>query len=132
MLVSGIFASARTGRALCSAVPLVRTGVALALVLTLVTLFFGCGKPTRTARGVETKRAESSFCKEDEVREYSCDSLLPVETARPAPEPYDTCPSSIEDGAKESGTASMSALTTYSRCAALTTPTSRVYRCSAA
>jgi hypothetical protein len=32
----------------------------------------------------------------DEVREYSCEALLPVESSRPAPEPYATCPSSIE------------------------------------
>jgi hypothetical protein len=32
----------------------------------------------------------------DEVREYSCEALLPVESSRPAPDPYGTCPSSIE------------------------------------
>ncbi len=35
-------------------------------------------------------------CGVDEAREYFCDALLPVQSSRPAPEPYSTCPSSIE------------------------------------
>jgi hypothetical protein len=94
--VSGVFASARDGRALPPAIRVVRFGVAASLVVALGALFFGCGKPARRVRGAEVRRAESGLCKEDEVREYSCDSLLPVESARPAEEPYGTCPSSIE------------------------------------
>jgi hypothetical protein len=94
--VSGVFASAREGRALSPALSVVRAAVLLTLLLALGVLLFGCGKPVRRARSGEVRRAESSLCKEDEVREYSCDSLLPVETARPAEEPYGTCPSSIE------------------------------------
>jgi hypothetical protein len=62
----------------------------------LAALFFACGKPARPAQSGDEKRVEAHLCKADEVREYGCDSLLPVESARPAPEPYGTCPSSIE------------------------------------
>jgi hypothetical protein len=87
--VSGEFAKGRSGRAL----PRVARGI---VAVTLAALFLGCGKPARRARGGDSQRAETHLCKADEVREYSCDSLLPVESARPAPDPYGTCPSSIE------------------------------------
>jgi hypothetical protein len=74
----------------------VRAAVAVTLLLVVAAVFFGCGKPARRAGGAEAKRAETSRCNPDQVREYSCDALLPVESARPAPEPYGTCPSSIE------------------------------------
>lgn len=93
MSVPGAFARARTGRALSSGA---RGALAVVLAASLGAVFFGCGKPARKARGGEQKLADTSLCKVDEVREYSCDSLLPVESARPAEEPYGTCPSSIE------------------------------------
>lgn len=34
-------------------------------------------------------------CGKDEVREYLCDDLLPLNSEQPAPEPYQTCPSSV-------------------------------------
>lgn len=96
MSVSGAFARARDGRALPFGARGARSAVAGGLVLTLALVLFGCGKPARKAKGGEAKQAETSLCKLDEVREYSCEALLPVATSRPAPEPYDTCPSSIE------------------------------------
>lgn len=35
-------------------------------------------------------------CKEDEVREYFCDDLLPLSSSRPAPEPFDNCPATTD------------------------------------
>jgi hypothetical protein len=72
-----------------------RAGRTIAAVV-LAALFFGCGKPARRARDGDTQRAGARVCKANEVREYSCEALLPVESARPAPDPYGTCPSSIE------------------------------------
>lgn len=34
-------------------------------------------------------------CQKDEVREYFCDDLLPFNSEKPAPEPYQTCPSNV-------------------------------------
>lgn len=34
-------------------------------------------------------------CLKDEVREYFCDDLLPFNSAKPAPEPYQTCPGNV-------------------------------------
>ncbi len=36
-------------------------------------------------------------CAADESREYVCDDLLPRVSSRPAPAPYDDCPSFVED-----------------------------------
>lgn len=36
-------------------------------------------------------------CAVDEVREYYCDELLPLESAKPAPEPYANCPGVIDN-----------------------------------
>jgi hypothetical protein len=35
-------------------------------------------------------------CGEDQTREYLCDDLLPLSSSRPAPAPYDNCPSTID------------------------------------
>jgi hypothetical protein len=35
-------------------------------------------------------------CGEDQVREYRCESLLPLSSALPAPEPYGACPGVID------------------------------------
>jgi len=34
-------------------------------------------------------------CRQNEVREYFCDDLLPFNSDKPAPEPYQTCPSNV-------------------------------------
>jgi hypothetical protein len=34
-------------------------------------------------------------CRKDEVREYFCDDLLPFNSDKAAPEPYQTCPSNV-------------------------------------
>ena len=34
-------------------------------------------------------------CHKNEVREYFCDDLLPINSDKPAPEPYQTCPSNV-------------------------------------
>jgi hypothetical protein len=94
--VSGVIARARAGRALSSPARAVRVSVALGFVLVLAVLFFGCGRPASRARSGEVAREGANLCREDEVREYSCESLLPVQSARPAEEPYETCPSSLE------------------------------------
>ena len=35
-------------------------------------------------------------CKEDQVREYFCDDLLPLTSSRPAPAPFDNCPATTD------------------------------------
>jgi len=35
-------------------------------------------------------------CGKDQVREYRCDSLLPLSSSLPAPEPYGACPGAID------------------------------------
>jgi hypothetical protein len=35
-------------------------------------------------------------CRNDEVREYFCDDLLPLQSEKAAPEPYQTCPNDVE------------------------------------
>jgi hypothetical protein len=34
-------------------------------------------------------------CHKNEVREYFCDDLLPINSDKPAPEPYETCPGNV-------------------------------------
>jgi hypothetical protein len=54
--------------------------------------------------GSQTKGAETAGedlsgppppCHKNEVREYFCDDLLPFSSDKPAPEPYQTCPSNV-------------------------------------
>lgn len=40
-------------------------------------------------------------CEPDESREYYCEDLLPRASSRPAPAPYESCPSYVEDPAGE-------------------------------
>ncbi|MCA9645398.1 MAG: hypothetical protein H6718_33700 [Polyangiaceae bacterium] len=40
-------------------------------------------------------------CEADESREYYCEDLLPRASSRPAPAPYESCPSFVEDPAGE-------------------------------
>jgi hypothetical protein len=66
--------------------------VALALVVAI-----GCaGRATRPDE--KTGPAAASRpppCREDQVREYFCDNLVPVDVERPGPDPYATCPGSV-------------------------------------
>ena len=71
-----------------------RGGVLLAVVWGLLS---GCQKPvTEEARVAARAQDPSTPCAEDEAREYSCDDLLPLSSSRPAPEPYDNCPGSVD------------------------------------
>jgi hypothetical protein len=60
----------------------------------------GCAAEAPPAPEAPTDRAywENSppVCAVDEVREYYCSELLPLHSARPAPEPYSNCPGQIE------------------------------------
>ncbi|HEX3851388.1 MAG TPA: hypothetical protein VHW01_10510, partial [Polyangiaceae bacterium] len=47
-------------------------------------------------RDVARQQDPTMPCGEDEVREYSCDDLLPLTSSRPAPEPYDNCPGTVD------------------------------------
>jgi hypothetical protein len=51
-------------------------------------------KPAASAERDEN--AAPPRCERDEVREYFCDTLLPLSSDDPAPEPYETCPGSID------------------------------------
>jgi hypothetical protein len=55
------------------------------------------GSAVDTARDASEDGVEPVVpCGEDEVREYFCDDLLPLTSSRPAPEPYDNCPSTSD------------------------------------
>jgi len=57
----------------------------------------GCGKPASPAKTVGASDPQGRVvCGVDEAREYYCDALVPLESSHPAPEPYSTCPASIE------------------------------------
>lgn len=70
----------------------------LVLVGVLVALDLGaCGKPSVRPKGEKDAAAAGpARCGVDEVREYACEALIPVQSSLPAPEPYDTCPNSWE------------------------------------
>jgi hypothetical protein len=56
-----------------------------------------CGGSTPDAARGASKDVDLDVpCGEDQVREYFCDDLLPLSSSRPAPEPYDNCPSTSE------------------------------------
>jgi len=56
-----------------------------------------CGGSTPEGAQEATKEVDPVVaCGEDQVREYYCDDLLPLSSSRPAPEPYDNCPSTTE------------------------------------
>ena len=58
-----------------------------------------CGKSQAAAPTQDNATSWSNspkVCAPDQVREYFCDELLPLEAALPAPEPYANCPSSIQ------------------------------------
>lgn len=56
-----------------------------------------CQKPvSEQARVVQRDEDPGLPCAEDEGREYFCDDLLPLTSSRPAPEPYDNCPGTVD------------------------------------
>jgi hypothetical protein len=72
-------------------------GGALALILRLV---FGCSQngavQPKPSAGPRYWSHSPAVCAVDEVREFYCDALVPLTSALPAPEPYSSCPGSIE------------------------------------
>jgi hypothetical protein len=52
-------------------------------------------KQKEVATAAEDQTGPPPPCKKDEVREYFCDDLLPFNSEKPAPEPYQTCPSNV-------------------------------------
>ena len=60
-------------------------------------LLAACGAgQSEVARHPASEKDPSLPCAEDEVRESFCDDLLPLTSSRPAPEPYDNCPSTTD------------------------------------
>lgn len=53
------------------------------------------GSKQKEAAAVDDTNGPPPACHKDEVREYLCDDLLPVSSDKPAPEPYQTCPSNV-------------------------------------
>lgn len=71
-----------------------RGGVLLAV---LWGWFSACQSPmSEEARVAARERDPSAPCGQDEAREYFCDDLLPLTSSRPAPEPYDNCPGTVD------------------------------------
>jgi hypothetical protein len=58
--------------------------------------FIGCGGKTRSAQ-TPTSPTRSAVCGVDDTREYYCEDLLPPTTSMPAPAPYQSCPSVIDE-----------------------------------
>lgn len=75
-----------------------RAGGTLVIVAFGAAPWVGCGgSRVATASSSAGADARAVTCALDEVRQYFCDELLPRESSRPAPPPYDTCPSSVEN-----------------------------------
>jgi hypothetical protein len=55
----------------------------------------GGGKP-RDAAAPGTDDDAPLRCEVDQTREYVCDNLLPLASAKPAPEPYQNCPGTVD------------------------------------
>ena len=67
----------------------------------LLVVFWGsigaCQRPlSEQAQEAAREQDPSLPCGEDEGREYFCDDLLPLTSSRPAPEPYDNCPGTVD------------------------------------
>ncbi len=72
-----------------SARHLVRSWSALCLVSAC------SGSKQKEAAAADDLTGPPPACHKDEVREYLCDDLLPLSSEKPAPEPYQTCPSNV-------------------------------------
>jgi hypothetical protein len=79
-----------------------RTALTRSLLLTGAAMAALCA--VSACSGSKQKDAETAgddmtgpppACHKDEVREYLCDDLLPINSDKPAPEPYQTCPSNV-------------------------------------
>ena len=77
-----------------------RVGNTLFRALLVAGVFYGgCSTPEPQAAGEQRRDYWSNspkVCAVDQVREYFCDGLLPLEAALPAPPPYSNCPSTVE------------------------------------
>ena len=82
----GFSATARTASLLAGLVGLSVLGLAVACSGT---------KQKDAAVAREDLSGPPPPCRKDEVREYFCDDLLPFNSDKPAPEPYQTCPSNV-------------------------------------
>lgn len=74
-----------------------RRAAAVLLGLGALWLSVACsgGKQKDAKSGGDDSSGPPPPCQKDEVREYFCDDLLPFSSEKPAPEPYQTCPSSV-------------------------------------
>jgi hypothetical protein len=75
----------------------VAKGLAAFVGLSALGLAGACSgaKPKDAERATADGSGPPPACHKDEVREYFCDDLLPFISEKPAPEPYQTCPSSV-------------------------------------
>jgi hypothetical protein len=67
-----------------------------ALFAVVVSSAVACHGADLEAARAEREEDANLPCAQDEVREYFCDDLLPLSSSRPAPEPYDNCPSTAD------------------------------------
>jgi hypothetical protein len=65
--------------------------------LSALWLAIACGgsQPKPADTGGEDQSGPPPGCHKNEVREYFCDDLLPLNSEKPAPEPYQTCPNNV-------------------------------------
>ena len=67
------------------------------LVVVLWSWLGACKAPvSEEARVAAREQDPTGPCGPDEAREYFCDDLLPLSSSRPAPEPYDNCPGTVD------------------------------------
>ncbi len=70
--------------------------LSLALLGIAVVVAAGCSSTEPRQRSPKQDDLSPLTCLRDQVREYYCDGLLPMSTARGAPAPYESCPAGIE------------------------------------
>ena len=73
-----------------------RLPVLLSAFVAVVVACSGAEKRVERADDAAFWAHSPPVCRADEVREYSCESLLPRESALPAPAPYEACPAKLE------------------------------------
>jgi hypothetical protein len=56
----------------------------------------GCNSAETRRKPLKHDDQAPVVCRQDQVREFYCDGLLPMSTARGAPAPYESCPAGIE------------------------------------
>lgn len=76
-----------------------RSARVLAVAVGLSALWLAVGCSGSQKKDAESAGADASGppppCHKNEVREYFCDDLLPINSDKPAPEPYQTCPGTV-------------------------------------